>query len=113
MKKFGERLKAFRSHIVLEQKEFAKKIGAEQGSISHWENGRNKPDAMAVSRIAKAFPQLNIDWLMEGEGEMLQNNHKPEPEEEKGLSAWAKKEIAYLRELLKMKDELIAELRKK
>jgi transcriptional regulator with XRE-family HTH domain len=71
MKSFGERLKAFRKHTGLDQKEFAKRFGSDQGSVSHWEGGRNVPDLPTAISILKAFPDLNIFWLVDGEGEMI------------------------------------------
>lgn len=71
MKEFAIRLKRFRDSLGLSQKDFAQKVGAEQSNVSHWENGRNKPDGDMILAFKKTFPTLNVEWLFEGKGEML------------------------------------------
>ena len=41
------------------------------GNISHWETGRFKPSSDKLLAIQKTFPNLNIDWLLSGNGEMI------------------------------------------
>ena len=50
--------------------EFAEKIGISTSSLSHIFGGRNKPSLEVVMRIHKAYPKININWLLYGEGEM-------------------------------------------
>lgn len=50
--------------------EFAEKIGISTSSLSHIFNGRNKPSLEVVMRIHKAYPEINLYWLLYGEGEM-------------------------------------------
>lgn len=53
----------------LSQTDLANEIGAKQQYIGHYLSGRNKPKDF--DGIKKAFPELNIDWLKNGKGEML------------------------------------------
>jgi transcriptional regulator with XRE-family HTH domain len=71
MKEFGERLKKYREYKDLSQKVFGKNIGVEQTNVSHWEGGRNMPDALVAIAMIKAYPDLNIFWLFFNEGEMI------------------------------------------
>lgn len=54
----------------LNNAEFADKIGISTSSLSHIFNGRNKPSLEVVMRIHKAYPDIDINWLLYGEGEM-------------------------------------------
>ncbi len=54
----------------LSNAEFAEKIGISTSSLSHIYNGRNKPSLDVVLRIHNAYPLVNLDWLMTGQGEM-------------------------------------------
>lgn len=56
--------------------EFAEKIGISTSSLSHIFNGRNKPSLEVVMRIHKAYPHININWLLYGEGEMLEPENR-------------------------------------
>lgn len=56
--------------------EFAEKIGISTSSLSHIFNGRNKPSLEVVMRIHKAYPRININWLLYGEGEMLESENR-------------------------------------
>ena len=56
--------------------EFAEKIDISTSSLSHIFSGRNKPSLDVVTRIHKAYPYVNLYWLLNGEGEM-ENNPNP------------------------------------
>lgn len=45
-----------------------------QPQIVSYENDEYLPGSDVLQGIKKAFPDLNIDWLMEGEGEMISKN---------------------------------------
>jgi transcriptional regulator with XRE-family HTH domain len=68
----GSRLKEFREHLNLSQEDFADKCGVTQGNITQWETNTVKP-ARKLSLIINAYPELNIDWLMNGTGQMIKN----------------------------------------
>lgn len=50
--------------------EFAEKLGISTSSLSHIFSGRNNPSLDVVMRIHKAYPSVNLNWLLYGEGEM-------------------------------------------
>ncbi len=54
--------------------EFAEKIGISTSALSHILTERNKPSLEVVMRIHKAYPNINLNWLLYGEGEMKDTN---------------------------------------
>ncbi len=48
---------------------FADAIGVQRSSISHILSGRNKPSYDFILKIVEKFPDVNIKWLITGEGE--------------------------------------------
>lgn len=56
--------------------QFAEKIGISPASLSHILNGRNNPSLEVVNKIRKACSYVNIDWLLDGVGEMEKSENK-------------------------------------
>lgn len=56
----AEKIKTLRLQMGLSQREFAKKIGADQSSVIEWENDRRKPSKYYIERINE-FLHLKID----------------------------------------------------
>lgn len=54
--------------------EFADEIDVQRSSISHIISGRNKPSLEFIVKIKNRFPEINWNWIILGQGEMLQNN---------------------------------------
>lgn len=54
--------------------EFAEKIGISTSALSHILTERNKPSLEVVMRIHKAYPFINLNWLLYGEGNMKETN---------------------------------------
>ena len=54
--------------------EFADEIDVQRSSISHIITGRNKPSLEFIVKIKNRFPEIRWDWIILGQGEMLQNN---------------------------------------
>lgn len=53
--------------------EFADEIDVQRSSISHILSGRNKPSLEFIVKIKNRFPEINWDWIILGNGEMLKN----------------------------------------
>lgn len=64
-------------YLQMKQKDFAAKIGISEASLSGVFNGRTRANNRHVEGIHNAFPQINLNWLMFGTGEML-NTHQIE-----------------------------------
>ena len=56
--------------LGLTQKEFAAKLCVAEGTLSSIFNGRTKPTNNLVNAVHTFFPEVSINWLMFGEGEM-------------------------------------------
>lgn len=66
-------------HVGIKAPTFAKHIGVKYQRILDIQNGKVKNiSAEVASRIIDAYPQFNIEWLLTGEGEML-NSETKEP----------------------------------
>ena len=68
----GERLDLFIKYKGLGRYQFEMKCGLSQGYVN---NIRNSPHPDKLKRIANVYPELNIEWLMIGKGEMLHPNN--------------------------------------
>lgn len=69
-----ERLCKFIDASGLSNSQFADKAGIPRPSLSQMLHGRNKSlNNQVLSKLNDAFPQLNIVWLLFGQGTMLQN----------------------------------------
>ena len=67
------------NHVGIKAPTFAKHIGVKYQRILDIQNGKVKNiSAEVASRIIDAYPQFNIEWLLTGEGEML-NSETKEP----------------------------------
>ena len=64
---------------ALTNAEFAEKIGISTSALSHILTERNKPSLEVVMRIHKAYPSINLNWLLYGEGEMKTSEEMPNP----------------------------------
>lgn len=68
-----ERLKLFRATLNLTQKDFAEKIDIDQRNYTNYENGKAELKAKHIQKLIENF-EINANWLLTGEGEMLANN---------------------------------------
>jgi transcriptional regulator with XRE-family HTH domain len=57
----------------LSSSKFADVISVQRSSVSHILSGRNKPSFDFLQKTLKAFPLLNADWLILGEGKMYES----------------------------------------
>ena len=51
-------------------KQFAEEIGIQPSGMSHIMSGRNNPSLDFVMKVVRRWPEVNINWLMLGKGEM-------------------------------------------
>ena len=69
-------IKEILSRERMSSSQFADKIGVQRSSISHVLSGRNKPGFDFIHKILTAFPEINGDWLITGNGDMYkQKSH--------------------------------------
>jgi len=65
---FIVRLEKILDYYGLSAAAFADKIGVQRSSISHLLSGRNKPSLEFVMKVVRAFPEVNLYWLLNGKG---------------------------------------------
>lgn len=75
-----ERIIQIMQKAGLNKSEFAEKIGVAVSLLSHIISGRNNPSLNVVMGIHKAYPGININWLLYGEGEMMASETAKNPE---------------------------------
>ncbi len=51
--------------------QLADELGVQRSGISHILNGRNKPSLDFILRIIKKYPDISVNWLLFGEGQMM------------------------------------------
>lgn len=52
-------------------RQFAEEIGIQPSGMSHILSGRNNPSLDFVMKVIRRWPEININWLMFGKGEMF------------------------------------------
>ncbi len=58
--------------------EFARQLGERRGEkVYHILHGRMKPRYDTIEKILVAYPQLNADWLLRGDGLMFKQLDSP------------------------------------
>lgn len=72
-----QKLKQFLASEKIKASQFAAAIGYGDGAVSHILSGRNKPAWEMICKILTAYPQLNPDWLLRGEGPMYRPGMAP------------------------------------
>jgi transcriptional regulator with XRE-family HTH domain len=63
-----DRIKKIIQNNNLTSAQFADKIGVTRSSLSHVLSGRNKASLEYVLKIIKAFPHIDSNWLLTGDG---------------------------------------------
>ena len=52
-------------------------IKVNASAVSHILNGRSKPGFDVLDRIAQAFPEVNLNWLISGKGTIYNSLNHP------------------------------------
>ena len=69
------------------QQVFANYIGTNPATLSGIFNDRTRPTINIIESIKKKFPDISLEWLMFGEGDMYSSAHTGEHEENGGTNA--------------------------
>lgn len=64
------------SHYELSASAFADSINVQRSSISHLIKGRNKPSLEFVGKLVRTYPEVDLYWLLYGEGEFPKKDLK-------------------------------------
>jgi transcriptional regulator with XRE-family HTH domain len=68
-----ERIIAILKEKNISPSRFADEIGVQRSSISHLMAGRNKPSLEFVQKIIARYPEIRIEWLLNGSGSMTKD----------------------------------------
>lgn len=63
--------------------QFSEEIGIQRSSVSHVLSGRNKPSLDFMLKIKLRYPETNLDWLLLGKGNRLEDVIAEKPFEQK------------------------------
>ncbi len=83
--KMQERFKQLLEEKKLTATRFAALIKVNASAMSHILNGRSKPGFDVLDKIAQAFPDVNLNWLISGKGSLYNNSSVQENPPEKTI----------------------------
>jgi hypothetical protein len=102
------RLLEFLAYLSIGQNAFEKKVGISNGYIN---NVKNSIGSDIINKISSAYPELNTEWLVGGNGEMIKtvvNQNNVEGDNIHGHTVTVNKsQTDKFLDLLKTKDEQI------
>ena len=79
------RIKKWIESKELKSSSFADKIGVNRATISHVLSGRNKPSIDFLDKMIRAFPDLNSNWIVSGDGLMHKSDEVKEVVKSKNI----------------------------
>ena len=100
---FTERLKAFINYQNLSIRAFEQESGVKQGTISRAIKNKTSLTSTNLSIIANHWKELEMNWLMTGEGEMIKSSST----EDKVESTTEQSETWYEAALRKADEEIL------
>ena len=96
----GLRLNEFRNDLGLTQRELAQILSVQQGFVNNVIKGKKGIGHKVIINIAKAYKNLNIRWLLTGEGSMWDlENYYPPPEISSGALVLQEPDPGYCPEI--------------
>ena len=69
-----ERLLSFLTYLNIGQSKFERQVGISRGYIN---NNKGNLGAEIIKKISDAYPELNTEWLVKGNGNMLKSEDAP------------------------------------
>lgn len=78
-----DRLLAFIEYAGIKKASFEKKVGLSNGFVDKMGDNTRLSN---LEKISNVYPELNVNWLRTGEGEMLKSDGKIQPMNEDGMS---------------------------
>jgi transcriptional regulator with XRE-family HTH domain len=90
-----DRIKKLIEEKKLSATQFSDEIGIQRSSLSHVLSGRNKPSLDFMLKVKGRYPEISLDWLLLGKGNMRMTDSRQEtgqlrfslPEEKKTETA--------------------------
>ena len=72
-----DRIRQIMESLKMTQSEFASYVGLAPATLSSIFNGRTRPTLNVVEVLKKKIPNINIDWLLLGTGDMYFSSPTP------------------------------------
>ncbi len=72
----NERIQQFLAAENISQAQLADTLGVSKASISHIISGRNKPGTDFLVSLLQHYPELNIEWILTGNGKMYRERRR-------------------------------------
>ena len=69
----NDRILTFINSLSISHATFADEIGVQRSAIAHIAKGRNRPSLDMIDKIIDRYPEVNLLWLLRGEGNMMSN----------------------------------------
>lgn len=69
-----DRIRQIQEKEKMTQRDFAAALGISPSSLSSIYNGHTSPTNNHVQAIHRRFPEINIEWLLFGEGDMFDDS---------------------------------------
>lgn len=79
IEEFIKRLELILDYYSLSASAFADKINVQRSSLSHLLSGRNKPSLDFILKINEEFPEVDLNWILKGEGHFPKDENTPTP----------------------------------
>lgn len=76
---FIKRLETILEYYSLTASSFADKISVQRSSMSHLLSGRNKPSLDFVLKVTEEFPDVELEWFLNGKGSFPKDEFTPTP----------------------------------
>ncbi len=106
---FGERIKEYIDFKRISIRAFEQKSDLKNGAIYRVINNGTTLNGASITALGKVWKDLDLNWLMTGDGEMLKNPKTVnEPVNTYGKSTKESTEIDWCQDALKRADDQIA-----
>lgn len=74
MKNIADRIKELQEFQNFSNNEFAEQLQISPAALSHIYSGRNNPSLTILEAIALRFPNVNINYLLKGTGQLFEQS---------------------------------------